>query len=84
MKTNDKKKFTSKEEYTIKKDKDLFIYNLEFNGYVEKYLFIFNNDVKPPEKKQLTMMEQFSIFSKYLNDNGLAKIEKGSTKELLY
>ena len=78
-----KKKFDSQEEYIIKKDKDLFIYNLEFKGYVEKNWFIFKNDVKPPDKKQLTMMEQFSIFSKYLNDKGLAKIEKGSTKEIL-
>ena len=83
MHTFDRKRFTSQEEYSIKKDKDLFIYNLEFKGYVDKYLFFFDNNVKPPEKKQLTMMEQFSIFNKYLNEKGLAKIEKGSTKEIL-
>ena len=71
MSTNDNKRFVSQEEYSLKKDKDLFIYNLEFKGY------------KAPEKKQLTMMEQFSIFSNYLNEKGIAKIEKGSTKETL-
>ncbi len=83
MHTFDRKRFASQEEYSIKKDKDLFIYNLEFKGYVDKYLFFFDNNVKPPEKKQLTFVEQFSIFNKYLNEKGLAKIEKGSTKEIL-
>ena len=83
MHTFDRKRFTSQEEYSIKKDKDLFIFNLEFKNYVDKYLFFFDNNVKPPEKKQLTFVEQFTIFNKYLNEKGLAKIEKGSTKEIL-
>ena len=80
MYTIDKKTFISQED---RKDKDLFIYNLEFKNYVENNWLFFNKEVKAPEKKKLTMMEQFSIFSKYLNEKGLAKIEKGSTKEIL-
>ena len=83
MYTNEKKRFNSQEDYSIKKNKDLFIYNLEFKGYIENNWLFFNKEVKAPEKKQLTMMEQFSIFNKYLNEKGLAKIEKGSTKEIL-
>ena len=86
MVTNDNKRFVSQKEYLIRKDKDLFIYNLEFKDYHERNwytLYIYNKIDKAPEKKQLTMMEQFSIFSNYLNEKGLAKIEKGSTKETL-
>ena len=80
MFTIDKNKFISQEEYSIKKDKDLFIYNLEFKGYVDKYLLYFNKEEKPAK---LTMMEQFDIFNKYLKENNIKKIEKGSTKEIL-
>ncbi len=83
MSTIDNKKYISKEEYLIKKDKDLFIYNLEFKDYFDKYLFLFDNNDKPPEKKQLSMMEQFLIFINYLNEKGNMKFEKGSKKEIL-
>ena len=84
MFTIDKIKFISQEEYKIKKDKDLFIYNLEFKDNEDRNWLIFNNnDVKPPEKKQLSMMEQFNIFIQYLKEKNDRKIEKGSTKENL-
>ena len=80
--TKDNKNFESEKEYLIKKNEDLFIYNLEFKDYDEKNLF-FNKEENPPEKKQLTMKEQFSIFNEYLKEKGQAKIEKGSKKEHL-
>ena len=84
MYTIDKIKFISQEEYKIKKDKDLFIYNLEFKDNEDRNWLIFNNnDVKPPEKNVLTIMEQFNIFIQYLKEKNDRKIEKGSTKENL-
>ncbi len=78
MNTIDKNRFISQEEYSIKKDKDLFIFNLEFKGY-ENYLLYFNTS----EKKQLSMKEQFEIFNNYLKEKINEKIEKVSIKEIL-
>jgi len=83
LKTKDKKNFNSKEKYTIMKDKDLFIFNIIFLGYEERYLLNHNNNAALLKKKAISLLEQFNIFNKYLNEIGKSIIEKNSTKEIL-
>ena len=68
MNTIDKKKFVSKEEYSITKEKDIFIYNLEFKNY---------------EKTQFSIFEQFNFFSQFLKEKNETNSKENLIKETI-